>query len=174
MRHSLDVMHIERNISSNLLKHLFREKDTPAVRRDMEAAGKFPHLHLRRREGSSDFVQPRAPYMLTNEEKQVFLDLVSRTRIRSAFSSTLIKHAGANWLAGLKSHDHHCLIQQVLPTAVRNLLHRGVRETVIKLGHYSSKFAQRSLILKKFPHSLTLLQKLFVFWRLISPQGNIH
>jgi hypothetical protein len=39
--HYLDLMYIERNISNNFLKHLF------AGHRDMEAAGKFPHLHLR-------------------------------------------------------------------------------------------------------------------------------
>ena len=43
---TLDVMHIERNISDNLLKHLFGEKDTVALRRDMEEASRMPDLHL--------------------------------------------------------------------------------------------------------------------------------
>ena len=34
--HTLDPMHIERNFSANILKHLFGEKDTVATRRDME------------------------------------------------------------------------------------------------------------------------------------------
>jgi hypothetical protein len=46
IRHALDAMHIERNISSNILKHMFGEKYTTTCPRDMEAVGKFPHLHL--------------------------------------------------------------------------------------------------------------------------------
>ena len=38
-------MHIERNVSDNLLKHLFWEKDTLETRRDMEQAGTMPELH---------------------------------------------------------------------------------------------------------------------------------
>lgn len=34
-------MHIERNVAANVLKHIFGEKDTAAVRIDMEQAGKF-------------------------------------------------------------------------------------------------------------------------------------
>jgi hypothetical protein len=47
----------------------------------------------------------------------------------------LIKHTGEKRLAGLKSHNHHCLIQQKLPAAVRNMLHAGVTETIIKVDH---------------------------------------
>jgi hypothetical protein len=135
IRHALDLMHIERNISLNILKHLFSEKETAAMRRDMEAAMKFPHLHLRARPGSSEFIKPRAPYVFTEHEKDVFLDLILSTRVPSGYSSTLIKHAGENRLAGLKSHDHHCLIQLVLSAVIRHLLNRGVRETIIRVGH---------------------------------------
>jgi hypothetical protein len=55
-RHALDVMHIERNISNNIFKYIFGEKDTPAVRRDMEAVGKFLYLNLQQVPGSNDFV----------------------------------------------------------------------------------------------------------------------
>jgi hypothetical protein len=135
IRHTLDLMHIERNICLNILKHLFGEKDTAEVRRDMEAVGKFLYLHLRSHPGSTDFIKPRAPYVLTEEERSMFLDLISRTRVPSRYSSTLIKHAGESRLAGLRSHNHHCLVQQVLSVAVRNMLDKGVRETIIKVGH---------------------------------------
>jgi hypothetical protein len=120
---------------SAIYQTIFGDKDTLAVRRDMEAVGKFLHLHLQEVLGSNDYFQPRAPYVLTEREKLELLALISRTRVPSGYSSTLIKHAGEKRLAGLKSHNHHCLIQQVLPAAVRNLLDRGVRETIIKVGH---------------------------------------
>jgi hypothetical protein len=33
---TLDVMHVERNVSDNLLSHLFGERDMVEVRKDME------------------------------------------------------------------------------------------------------------------------------------------
>ncbi len=39
MRHTLDVMHCEKNICENLLKVIFGEKDTLVVRKDMEDIG---------------------------------------------------------------------------------------------------------------------------------------
>jgi len=39
-------MHCANNISENLLKTAFGEKDTAAVRADMQARGIRPHLHL--------------------------------------------------------------------------------------------------------------------------------
>ena len=35
IRNTLDVMHIERNVSDNVIRHLFRDKDTLETRRDM-------------------------------------------------------------------------------------------------------------------------------------------
>ena len=78
--HALDAMHIERNISNNMLKHIFSEEDTPAIRRDMEAAGKFSHLHLKD---------------VLTEEKVEFLVLIFGTRVPLDIvlhlSSTLVR-----------------------------------------------------------------------------------
>lgn len=41
-------MHVERNVSNNILRHVMGEKDSPAGRRDMEEAGVFPDLWLHR------------------------------------------------------------------------------------------------------------------------------
>jgi hypothetical protein len=78
-------MHIERNISNNMLKHIFGDKDTAAVWWDMEAAGKFFHLHLQEVPGSNDYIQPKAPYVFTEREKAEFLALICRTRVQFNF-----------------------------------------------------------------------------------------
>ena len=87
IRHSLDVMHIERNISANILGHLFGEKDTPATRKDMEdveqsrSSQRWREYWLTRGDISNLYVQPRAPYVFTDEEKQQFLNLVGKTQV---------------------------------------------------------------------------------------------
>jgi hypothetical protein len=39
-------MHVEKNVNDNALKHLFGEKDTLNIRRDMEEVGIHPWLWL--------------------------------------------------------------------------------------------------------------------------------
>jgi hypothetical protein len=38
MRHTLDVMHCEKNVCENMLKTIFGEKDIMVVKRDMQEA----------------------------------------------------------------------------------------------------------------------------------------
>jgi hypothetical protein len=40
----LDVMHIERNVSKNILKYLFGDKDTIEICKDLEEARVIQHL----------------------------------------------------------------------------------------------------------------------------------
>lgn len=77
---------------------------------------------------------PRAPWVFSRQEKTDFIGLVSQTRVPTGYSSTLTKHVGESKLAGLKSHDHHCLLQQILPVAVRHSLGRGARVAIIRMG----------------------------------------
>jgi hypothetical protein len=130
----LDPMHIEGNISANLLNHLTGEKDTLAVRTDMEAVGASPHVWLHRIPGSSNFIKPKAPYVFTRAENTEFVNRIATTRTPTGFSATLSKHVGEKRLAGLKSHDHHVLLEYLLPTAVRHSLLPGPRETIVRLG----------------------------------------
>lgn len=127
-------MHIERNVSDNIMKHLFGEKDSLDTRRDMMQADKMHHLHLQLGR-AGNYLKPRAPYVFSESEKALFLTLITNTRVPSGYSSMLTKHIGEKRLNGLKSHDHHVLIQQLLPAAVRNSLSSGMRQTIIRLGN---------------------------------------
>ena len=60
--------------------------------------------------------------------------MISQTRVTSGYSSTLTKHMGEKSLARLKSHDHHCVLQQVMPVAIRHSLSRGTRLAIIRMG----------------------------------------
>ena len=104
-------MHVERNVSNNILKHVMEEKDSPAERHDMEEAGLFPRLSLQREGETRDYIMPHAPSMLTARETSDFVSLIIETRVPTCYSSTLTKHVGEHKLAGLKSHDHYCLVQ---------------------------------------------------------------
>ena len=90
---------------------------------------------LVRRPNSDLYIQPRAPYVFTSQEKQQFLNLIGSTPVPSGYSATLRKHVGEGRLATLKSHDDHILLQQIMPAAVCHLLDLGPRDAIICIGH---------------------------------------
>jgi hypothetical protein len=83
-------MHVERNISDNVLKHLFGEKDTLGTRRDMEEVRVCPWLWLQRR--GSNFVKPRAPYVFNSNETCEFLELMSSIQAPTCYAAMFKKH----------------------------------------------------------------------------------
>ena len=163
-------MDIERNVSDNVLKHLFGDKDTPAMRRDMAQADKMHHLHLIPG-NSGNVIKPKAPYVFSETEKSSFLSLVSSTKVPSGFSATLTKHIGEKKLSGLKSHDHHILLQQILPTSVWNSLSRGVRDTIIRLGTLFQRICAKVIRLSDIPALRTYAVEVLCLMELNFPPG---
>jgi hypothetical protein len=94
------------------------------------------HLHLRRQGTSSTYLKPHAPYSLKRDEGVAFRQAVSTIQTPKGYlSSSLSKYIGQNKLHGLKSHDHHVLLQQIIPACIRSFLQPGPRNAIIRLGH---------------------------------------
>jgi hypothetical protein len=127
-------MHIEKNIAESVLKFLFGEKDSADSRRDMEALGIRRELWLRPRANRQSFVKPHAPYVFTDAEKKLFIEEVSAICTPTGYGSALGTHMKKQKFQGLKSHDYHCLIQQIIPVVSRTLLQPLQRSALIRLG----------------------------------------
>lgn len=70
IRHLLDVMHIEKNITESLIKFLEGTKDTVKVRQDLKVRNQQPHLWPQAdSKKAGGFVKPMAPYVLSKVEK---------------------------------------------------------------------------------------------------------
>lgn len=143
MRHMLDVMHIERNIAKSVLKFLFGDKDTSDSWRDLQHMGAQHKLWLRSRGNRSTFVKPHAPYVLTDAKKKIFIDELSAIRTPKGYGSALSKHLWKSKLSGLKSHDFHCLIEQIIHVVSRTLLWPFERTTLIRLGKCFNRICAR-------------------------------
>lgn len=139
IRHVLDVMHVEKNIAESVVKFLFGEKDTPESRKDLEEVGVRRELWLRPRANRQRFFKPHAPYVFTDAEKKIFMDEVSSIRTPTGYGSALGKHLRKSKFNGLKSHDYHCLVQQIIPVAIRTLLQPLQRTALIRLGKSLSR-----------------------------------
>ncbi|XP_060957897.1 uncharacterized protein LOC115712281 [Cannabis sativa] len=137
IRHNLDVMHIEKNVSDSLLNTLFnipgRSKDGIKSRLDLKELGIRSNLHPQV-VGRRTFLPP-ACHALTKAEKQSLCGSISQVKVPEGYSSNV-----SDWvdmkkliLSGLKSHDHHILIQHILPVSIRSVLPKKVRYAITRL-----------------------------------------
>ena len=171
VRHVLDVMHIEKNIAESVLKYLFGEKDTPESRRDMESMGVRPELWLRPRGNGQPFFKPNAPYVLTDLEKKMFIAECAAIRTPTGYGSALGKHLNKARFVGLKSHDYHCLLQQIVLVVSRTMLHPFQRTTIIRLGKCLSRICAKVVVRSEFPGLRLYVIETLCFLEVCFPPG---
>ena len=132
VRHVLDVMHCEKNLAENILRTTFGEKDNPSVRADMAARGIRPQLHIQPCGPNRDrFYMPDAPYVLSPADKAKVLAILKQLRTPTNYVVALHTKISKGKLSGLKSHDYHVLMQQVLPLCFRKISNRALAGAVI-------------------------------------------
>ncbi|CAM6122643.1 unnamed protein product [Calypogeia fissa] len=154
INHCLDAMHCEKNIAHNLVQTIMGTKDTEGVRRDMKAMRVQEHLWLTQNPNPKKHQQnaepvhnsiekqieevdwmPQAPYCLSREERIQFLEVLLTLKVPSMYSSSLARCVSRKKkLSGLKSHDYHQLLQQILPLATDGLLAGGPRLAIIRVS----------------------------------------
>jgi hypothetical protein len=61
----------------------------------------------------------------------------------TGYGSALAKHFKKSRFVGLKSHDYHCLVQQLIPVAIRSLLQPLQRTALIRLGKSLNRICAR-------------------------------
>ncbi len=128
-------MHCEQNFSKNILKTVTGHKDTVKVRRDLQRRGIRPHLWLipnPKKKGK--MLKPAAPYVLTSEEFEVFSSVIENLKSPSGHVSNMAQYIRKRTFGGLKSHDYHVLMQQIMPLALRGLLQPGPRMAVMRIS----------------------------------------
>ena len=145
IRDTLDVMHCEKNIAENLVSTLLGMKDGPAVRQDMKDVGCKKALHIRNAQPpSTGFYIPKAPYILTKENKKKLLERLTNLRTPIGFMSNLTSKIDADGsIHGFKSHDYHVLLQQVLPVCIRGLLPNRVEKAIMHLSFIFKKICAK-------------------------------
>ena len=81
---------------------------------------------------------PPACYTMSSKEKDLLLEVLKGTKVLDNYSSHI------SWcvklkqrkLIGLKSHDYHILMQDLLPIAMRGSFPKNVSQVIIDLCHY--------------------------------------
>jgi hypothetical protein len=148
-------MHIERNVCASMLGYVLGERDTVQVRTDMRDVGCMPNLHLQQQNGSQTYLKPHAPYVLRPQERSAFLEAMGQIRVPTGYSSRLGLRVGEKKMQGLKSHDYHVIMEQLLPATIRGFLPELTRHAIIRLGHTFQRLCAKTVDRRELPRLKT-------------------
>ena len=124
-------MHVMKNLCVNLLGFLGvygKTKDSLEAREEHQHVHEKEGMHPKQYEG-------RASYALTKEEKEILFECLLSMKVSSGYLSDIkgIINMADKKFQNLKSHDCHVIMMQLLPVALRGLLRKNVRSSIVKL-----------------------------------------
>ncbi|KAA0062841.1 transposase [Cucumis melo var. makuwa] len=153
VRHCLDVMHIEKNVCMNIVGTLLnipgKSKDAMNSRLDLVEMNIRPKL-APMVTGNRTYI-PATCYTLSREEKYRFCKILSEIKVLEGYSSNIRSLVSLDDLKlnGLKSHDSHVLMQQLLPIAIRSILLKNVRYTISRLCFFFDAICAKSFFVSE-------------------------
>ncbi|KAL3838963.1 hypothetical protein ACJIZ3_023554 [Penstemon smallii] len=156
LRHNLDVMHIEKNVCDNIISTLLdisgKTKDHKNARLDCQQMGVRPELHP-----NEDGSLPTTCFSLNKAGKEKFCSILKKVKLPDGHASNISRCVQLKppKIHGLKSHDSHILMQQLLPLCVRKTLPKKVRSPLIKFCRYFRKLCSKELC----PRELVRLER---------------
>lgn len=159
LRHNLDVMHIEKNVCESILGTLMntdKSKDNEKSRLDLQKMGIRPELHPVVDENGKSSI-PKPSYRFKVKEKEMFCRILKGVKVPDGYASNISRSVRVKppKILGLKSHDYHILMQQLLPIGIRKTLPKSVRVVLIKLSRYFRKLCSKVI----YPPDVTRMEK---------------
>ena len=145
LRHNFDFMHIGKNVCESLLNTFLgtvgKSKDNLNSRLDLQALGLRTDLHPI--EVEDQFYLPPAPYSMSLDEIKLFCQVLKGVKFPDGYASNIRQnvHVGERKVFGLKSHECHIILQDLLPLAVRKILPEIVSAGVIRISNFFKKLS---------------------------------
>ncbi|XP_074289631.1 uncharacterized protein LOC141614782 [Silene latifolia] len=136
VRHCIDVMHVEKNVFDSLIGTLLnipnKTKDGVKARNDMAARGR---IELKPIEKGKRIYIPPSCTTLSKKEKMIVCESLKGVKVPHGYSSNISRLVSIkdSKLVGMKSHDCHVMLTQLLPVAIRSVLPKHVRKVITKL-----------------------------------------
>ncbi|CAL9018710.1 unnamed protein product [Prunus brigantina] len=131
-----DVMHIEKNVCDSIIGTLLeipgKNKDGIAARLDLLNMG--VKIDLQPEYGERRTRLPPGPWNLSRAEKR---------EVCNSFYGMKVPENSR--LLGLKSHDCHTLMQQLLPVAIRSVLEKPARYAITRLCFFFNAICAKTV-----------------------------
>jgi hypothetical protein len=170
-------MHITKNVTESLLRtlcNLEKSKDGPKARYDMKYFGIRKALQAPDTDDNDDgdddddqtegtqrlrkrpkkqkaVVLPAACFTMSPEElEQLFRCLVG-VKVPHGYSGSIRRYldVAKKSFTGMKSHDCHVLITQILPVAIRGIMDEHVRDTLFGLCNFFDVINRKSISVRQ-------------------------
>jgi hypothetical protein len=160
VRHAIDVMHVEKNVCDNLLGILLdipgKSKDMLQARMDLKDMNIRKELHHVDMDNGKKYL-PTACYTLSKKQKTSVCESLHGIKVPSGYSANIQRLVSMKdlKLIGMKSHDCHVMMTQMLPIALRGVLPDKVYVPIIKLCSFFNVISQKVID----PMKLVQLQK---------------
>ncbi|KAM3366409.1 hypothetical protein ACQJBY_015685 [Aegilops geniculata] len=154
LRHNLDVMHIEKNVFDNLIGMLLnidsKTKDGLNARLDLAEIGEngIRHDHHPVEDNNGKTVLPDAPFTMSRKQQEVLCSVMHNIRTSDGYASKFSRNINMKdcTISGLKSHDCHVILEDILPLALRSCYpHKEVMIVVIGLSNFFKKLCSKVL-----------------------------
>ena len=145
-------MHIEKNMCENLIVTLLnipgKSKDGLNARKDLAQLGIRYEL-IQKNDDKGKTYLPSACYNLSRAKKHSFYTSLYNLKVPEGYSSNFRNRVSMDELKlnGLKSHDCHTLIQQLLPVAIHGMLPKKVTYAITRLFFSLMLYVLRLLML---------------------------
>ncbi|XP_025661384.1 uncharacterized protein [Arachis hypogaea] len=146
LHHNLDVMHIEKNVCDNIVFTILNDsgksKDNLKAHRDLQCMGIRPELWPG--EGGK---YPFVIFAMSNSQRDVFLKTLQNVAFPDGYSSNVARCVDLRQrkLYGLKSHDCHILMEQLLPILVKNALPSPVSNVIANLSSFFRELCGKAI-----------------------------
>ncbi|KAI5338983.1 hypothetical protein L3X38_018255 [Prunus dulcis] len=154
VRHALDVMHIEKNVCDSIIGTLLeipgKNKDGIAARLDLLNMG--VKTDLQPEYGERRTRLPPGPWNLSKAEKREVCNSFYGMKVPEGYSSNIknLVSLQDSRLLGLKSHDCHTLMQQLLPVAIRSVLEKRARYMKVLKGYVQNRTRPEGCIAERY------------------------
>ncbi|KAI5343041.1 hypothetical protein L3X38_010917 [Prunus dulcis] len=154
VKHALDVMHIEKNVCDSIIGTLLeipgKNKDGIAARLDLLNMG--VKTDLQPQYGERRTRLPPGPWNLSRAEKREVCNSFYGMKVPEGYSSNInnLVSLQDSRLLGLKSHDCHTLMQQLLPVAIRSVLEKPARYMKVLKGYVQNRTRPEGCIAERY------------------------
>ena len=137
VRHCINVIHVEKNVCDSIIGTLLnikgKTKDEINAHKDLVEMGVWFELQPQSH-GKRTYLPP-ACHTLSKSETISFCGCLRGVKVPQGYSSNIKSLISMKdfKLTGLKSHDCHVLMQDLIPVAICRILPKSIRQVIARL-----------------------------------------
>ncbi|KAJ8617933.1 hypothetical protein MRB53_014119 [Persea americana] len=148
IRHNLDVMHIEKNVSDNVFSTVMgvpgKTKDNDKARLDMKDICKRPGLELYETPNGK-IAKSHAKYTLSKKQVEDVCTWIKSLKLPDGYASNIARCVTGGKLQGMKSHDCHVFMERLMRLAFRDLLDKPIWDALTDLSRFFRDICSKTL-----------------------------